>query len=128
MKAERGCLMSWFDVQNISRRTHPFFRRMHALVREPVFLWLTLLVNSLVLIAAAIVYIIEKDINSGIASFLDCYYWAMATTTTVGYGDVVVISDAGKFVAILLMMIGSLTHVFYTALFAQALLSPELAK
>lgn len=93
---------------------------------EPVFLGITLLVNGCVLLGAAGFYWLEQDSNAQMASFLDALYWSVSTVTTVGYGDIVAGSTAGKLISIALMMLGTVASVSYTALFVSALVSPEL--
>ncbi len=41
-----------------------------------------------------------------IESFWDALWWAMATAATVGYGDVVPVTPAGRAVAVGLMILG----------------------
>ena len=44
--------------------------------------------------------------DSQINSRLDAAWWAVSTITTVGYGDMVPVTDAGKIVAIFFMVFG----------------------
>ena len=44
--------------------------------------------------------------DSQINSMLDAVWWTVATVTTVGYGDVVPVSEPGKIVAIFYMFFG----------------------
>ncbi|CDX64447.1 Putative uncharacterized protein [Leuconostoc citreum] len=37
---------------------------------------------------------------------MDSLWWAIATTTTVGYGDISPHTEVGRFVAIVLMIVG----------------------
>ena len=50
-----------------------------------------------------------EDECSPFQSVPSSFYWAMATMTTVGYGDDVAITPVGKFVTCLAMMAGVLT-------------------
>ena len=44
----------------------------------------------------------------------------------MGYGDVVPVTVAGRILAMALMILGTLCLVIYTAIFANALVAPEL--
>ncbi len=58
-----------------------------------------------VFVAAVVVYRVEEP-ETGFATFGDGLWWAIATITTVGYGDRVPITTSGRFVATLLMLSG----------------------
>jgi hypothetical protein len=100
--------------------------RFATLTKVPVFILLTIVVHSAILVSAWIFYILEFGQNPRMTSFLDALFWAVATVTTVGYGDIVPITSAGKVLAMLTMIFGSVTLVLYTAFFAGALIAPEL--
>ena len=61
---------------------------------------------GLVIIAATIVTSVEGGEGAYIQSFPDALWWAVVTITTVGYGDMVPITAAGKAVAFILMLGG----------------------
>ncbi|MFC2026763.1 potassium channel family protein [Chloroflexota bacterium] len=61
---------------------------------------------GLVIIAATIVISVEAGVNASINSFTDALWWAVVTITTVGYGDMVPVTAAGRAVAIVLMFGG----------------------
>ncbi|OFJ52529.1 potassium channel family protein [Mycolicibacterium grossiae] len=48
----------------------------------------------------------ERDHNDKIANFGDALWWSFTTVTTVGYGDTVPVTVAGRFVAVALMVAG----------------------
>ncbi|MFN4045926.1 MAG: potassium channel family protein, partial [Acidilobaceae archaeon] len=62
---------------------------------------------STVLVSAITVYFAESGAsNSTVKSFWDALWWAFATVTTVGYGDVVPETSLGRFVGVITMIIG----------------------
>src|SRR5687768_17167445 len=54
----------------------------------------------------AMMYMVEADYNPKLASIPNGIYWAIVTLTTIGYGDVVPITGAGKFLASVVMILG----------------------
>ena len=44
--------------------------------------------------------------DSQINSMLDALWWTVATVTTVGYGDIVIVSDVGRIIAMFYMFFG----------------------
>jgi len=61
---------------------------------------------GLVIIAATVVASVEGGAEASIHSFADALWWAVVTITTVGYGDMVPITVAGRAVAFVLMLGG----------------------
>lgn len=102
-----------------------FFFRVWALFRKPDFYLITFAGNALVMCAAFFLYYLEKGRNPGINTLLDSFWWAVATVTTVGYGDIIPVTTEGKLLGIALMLLGTGLFATYTALFAGALLSSD---
>jgi voltage-gated potassium channel len=70
-------------------------------------LHLLLLIVLLITIGAAgLVLYAEDEPGSSIKNFGDSIWWALSTLTTVGYGDKVPVSDAGRGIGIFLMISG----------------------
>ncbi|MFC2022854.1 potassium channel family protein [Chloroflexota bacterium] len=61
---------------------------------------------GLVILAATVVVSVEASENVSISSFADALWWAVVTITTVGYGDMVPVTAAGRAVATVLMLGG----------------------
>ncbi len=61
----------------------------------------------LIIIAASLMHSVEGHIQpEAFGSIINSFWWAVVTMTTIGYGDVVPITTAGKFVATFIMLIG----------------------
>jgi voltage-gated potassium channel len=86
----------------------------------------TVAMTSLVsaLAAATLVYAVERGGDGPIQTYPDALWWAAATVTTVGYGDVFPKTAAGRGIAFLLMLVGisvfGLLTARVAALFVQA--------
>jgi voltage-gated potassium channel Kch len=100
--------------------------RMMWLMKRPVFWRLTIVVHGFMLFSAVLLLWLEGEVNPSLEGFTDALYWAVASATTVGYGDVVAVTTAGKWLSMALMVIGTLISAIYTALFAAALMKPEI--
>jgi voltage-gated potassium channel len=64
------------------------------------------LIVSVATVFAITSAVLLHAIDPGIGSFGDALWWAVATVTTVGYGDVVPTSGPGRVVAAALMLTG----------------------
>ncbi|WMJ72069.1 ion transporter [Cytophagaceae bacterium ABcell3] len=62
-------------------------------------------VVTVLVIVASTIYVIEGPEN-GFTSIPVSLYWAIVTLTTVGYGDLVPLTFAGRFLANLIMILG----------------------
>tara|TARA_Y100000782_G_scaffold4962_1_gene5880 strand:+ start:132609 stop:132977 length:369 start_codon:yes stop_codon:yes gene_type:complete len=98
------------------------------IVTSHSFLVITLAGNLIILGCSYIFYLLEYGINSSIHTFLDAIWWAFATATTVGYGDIIPVTAAGKVLGILLMLMGTALFAMYTALFAQSIMEDEMLR
>jgi len=62
---------------------------------------------GLLFLGAWLVLLFEKNaVGSNIHSYHDALWWAVVTVTTVGYGDRFPVSEGGRAVAVVLMLVG----------------------
>lgn len=78
-----------------------------------------LLVAVLMIIFSSITILtVETDPNSNIKTASDAIWWSCVTLLTVGYGDKYPITDIGRIIAILLMVVGVGLFSTFTGYFA----------
>ncbi len=60
-----------------------------------------------IVIGSIVMYLVESQHpDSQINSMLDAVWWTVATSTTVGYGDIIPVTETGKIIAIFYMFFG----------------------
>lgn len=77
-----------------------------------------LIVIALVFASAGLVLEFERGGGGSIDSFTDALWWAVTTVTTVGYGDMIPLTAAGRGIAVVLMVAGIATFGILTAAIA----------
>jgi voltage-gated potassium channel len=80
---------------------------LHALLasRRKIFVFMTS-VLALVCVEGSLMYVLENRDGSRFESIPASIYWAIVTVTTVGYGDIVPATVAGKMLASFIMLTG----------------------
>jgi len=109
----------WRGIQHVWHQSVHIFS-------DHVFLALTVVGNVFVILNAIIFYLIERHDNPNLKNFLDALWWAFATVTTVGYGDVAPVTFVGKIHGILFMLAGAAIFLTFTALFAKSLIGRDI--
>lgn len=94
--------------------------RSHALA-------LALSVAGFVWVTAAVGFTLAEDVGKGrrINSFGDALWWSASTISTVGYGDIYPVTQLGRMIAVLTMIVGVSTFGVLTAKIASTLIRPE---
>ena len=83
-----------------------FWRSARTTLRRRTFSLLGSISIASVSVAAVLMYAAERQSDGTIQTFLDALWWAAATITTVGYGDVYPKTPAGRGIAVVLMLVG----------------------
>ncbi|KAF6244788.1 hypothetical protein C6989_06895 [Nitrosopumilus sp. b2] len=75
------------------------------------------------------IYLIESPHDDAqITNLIDAFWWASATVTTVGYGDVVPVTEAGRLLGIGLMFVGIAIIGTFISAFGAMLIGSRLKK
>ncbi len=62
---------------------------------------------GVIVTGSVVMYLVESPHpDSQINSMLDAIWWTVATSTTVGYGDIIPVTETGKIIAIFYMFFG----------------------
>jgi voltage-gated potassium channel len=88
---------------------------------------LALSVAGFVWITSAVGFTLAEDVGNGrrIDSFGDALWWSASTISTVGYGDIYPVTQVGRIIAVLTMIVGVSTFGVLTAKIASTLIRPE---
>ncbi|MEO1954712.1 MAG: ion transporter [Campylobacterales bacterium] len=85
------------------------------------FFTLAMFASIVIFVSSILIYVMEaNDPKSPISSLYEAFYWSIVTISTVGYGDVVAVSQEGRFVAIVVILSGIAVMAFTTSLFVSA--------
>ena len=85
------------------------------------FLTLLIFTSIIVFVSSVLVYVMEAHLpDSPIKTLFDAFYWSVVTISTVGYGDVVAVSEPGRIVAVIVIVSGIAVMAFTTSLVVSA--------
>jgi len=85
-------------------------------------------VGCAIIILGTLMYLLERDQNSGFDSIGRSVYWAIVTMTTVGYGDIAPQTVAGQTQAAVIMLLGYAIIVVPTGIFSAEVISARTQK
>lgn len=97
------------------------FSRVFVIAREEIILFSVITLMLLYLSAVGIYYFENEAQPEAFESVFYSLWWAVATLTTVGYGDLYPITVGGKIFTFIMLMIGLGVVAFPTGLMASTL-------
>jgi len=83
-------------------------------------LTLLFLLLFIVMTAGIALYVLEERINPQVQSLFDAIYWSLITISTVGYGDISPITEAGRSISMLVIISGIAMISFATSVIVSA--------
>ena len=81
-----------------------------------------------VIVGSLGMFSLESTVNPGFATVPDATWWTIVTITTVGYGDVVPITIAGKILASIIMFMGLASIAIMTAVLTKVFIDHFFGK
>ncbi|MBS4539932.1 NAD-binding protein [Clostridium sp. D2Q-11] len=86
------------------------------------------IVLAFIMTSSFLFYFFEVEKNPKIDNIGDAFWWGFVTSTTVGYGDIYPVTQIGRTIAILVMLIGIGIFGFITASFASLFVEENLKR
>ncbi len=85
------------------------------------FVTLLMFASIVIFVSSVLIYVMEaNNPNSPIDTLFEAFYWSIITISTVGYGDITPVTDAGRVVAILVIIAGVAVLAFTTSIVVSA--------
>lgn len=93
-----------FKMEKFQEEAYHLLNALRASFIKILIFMLFVMVAAVIL--GTVMYSIEGEQNEAFKSIPSGIYWAVVTITTVGYGDVVPVTSAGRFLSVLVMLLG----------------------
>ncbi len=115
-------LFRLFDIFSRSRFLLPTNTLINTIIKQRnALLGSQIMVISILLVVSTFIYFLESSVQPEVfGSIPSTMWWGIATLTTVGYGDVVPMTDLGKLLASFTMLVGIGMFALPAAILASA--------
>ncbi len=80
----------------------------------------------IVTIVGALMFVVEAESNPDFSSIPQGIYWAVTTLTTVGFGDITPVTNTGKFLSIVVMILGYAILAVPTGIISAEFMKPQV--
>jgi len=77
-----------------------------AFARNEEVIFSTMNLFVFIFVVAAAVFVLQAPLNSSINNYIDALYFTIATLTTTGFGDIILVGEAGRLLAVVIMIVG----------------------
>ena len=94
-----------------------YVNRLKRQVKEIIYSieYILISISTFVVLAALMIWQIEKRFDGEITSLPDALWWAVITITTIGYGDIVPASPEGKIAGAVIGLLGTVLFMVFVA-------------
>lgn len=113
-------LVRIFKMVRYNKALHRFKRALIIAREELILFWVIALI-TLYISSVGIYYFEHEAQPEAFASIFHCFWWALITLTTVGYGDMYPVTAGGQFFTFFVLMIGLGVIAVPTGLITSAL-------
>lgn len=93
-------LLHSYHILRDLRRDNRFFRLHEDAIVAAVNLFV------FIVLMTSLVFYLQAGEAPGLDSYIDALYFTVATLTTTGFGDIVMVSPGGKLLSVLMMVVG----------------------
>jgi len=74
--------------------------------RNEEVIYSALNLSVFIFVVTAAVYVLQVDVNESINNYVDALYFTIATLTTTGFGDIILVETTGRLLAVIIMIVG----------------------
>ena len=96
---------------------------LETIFTTPLLGYLAFCGNVLTFSSAYVFYRFEVEVNETVTTYWDAAWWALCTVSTVGYGDIVPVTNAGRGVGAFLIIVGVTFFVGFMAVLVSVISS-----